>query len=202
MKPAHLVLIAMLTLAPAAAADPLEAAVQRSEPAAPEVARNVAAARAAARGQATPELLLAMAWVESRYVTTGVSRLECDAAGACRRVRGNWPRPFPPRFAPPYFCGVLQARVRTSRACFRVGADIEGGYAAAVEHVEAWLRFCARDRQARRHRDRLSCALAGYNGGTAAAREGRQRYARAVLSRARRLADGWPAPRGSARPAA
>jgi soluble lytic murein transglycosylase-like protein len=187
-------------VAETAPTDQLEAALARSMPKLATTSDHVHAARAAAdtievRGawyEITPEMLLAMAWVESRYVPTAVSRLECDAAGVCTRRTGNWRHRFPARFSQPYFCGFLQAHVRTERECRAIGADIQAAYTGAVAHLVDWIRFCAVDRQARRHRDRIGCALAGYNGGVRSARTLRPKYPRAVRKRADRLASGWP----------
>lgn len=91
------------------------------------------------------------------------------------------------------FCGVLQLKSTSERDCQRICADVAGSYRAAVRHLEAWLDFC---------HERMPCALAGYGGGTKAARGrypgGRaERYAKRVLRRAF-TAPRPPRPRGTA----
>lgn len=178
-------------------ADDLAAALRRSAPSmtAAAAGEHVAAALAAETSRAPAEVLLAMSWVESRYIATAVSRLEC-IGGECRRRSGDWPSAFPRRFAAPYFCGYLQAKATSELGCRAIGADLAASYTAAATHLDAWDRFCRGDREARAaaRGDLLGCALAGYNGGIAAARTGRRQYANAVRGRARRLADGWLVP--------
>lgn len=205
--------VGLIIGATTAHADDLDDAVRRSAPyMTPEqTAAHVAAARAASRPvsdgkrwhDVTPELLLAMAWVESRYLPGAVSRLECDAAGTCIRRTGQWLGVFPDRFAAPYFCGHLQQRVpargrridhvSARRACNRLDADIGEAYANAVTHLGEWFTFCRRSRS---RLEPMVCALAGYNGGTKAARAGRRKYVDAVRARERRLVERWPTPPG------
>jgi hypothetical protein len=192
--------LAVLALAAQlAAADPFEdsltpltAAVERSSPGVHGARGHVHAAMLAADELAPAEVLLAMAWVESRYTTTGVSRLECRADG-CHRRTGPWPGPKPQYFAAPYFCGYHGAKARSWAACRDLAGEGLESYVRAADHLHAWWRFCGRDGLARRHGDRLSCAVAGYNGGVAGARAGRTAYSVQVIYRARRLAAGWPA---------
>jgi hypothetical protein len=159
-------------------ADDLEDALARS---APHVTiDDVRAHVAAARGAAGPvsdgkrwhyigeEMLLAMAWVESRYVR-----------GVVSRAKGGM------------FCGFLQEKVRTARACKSIDADIQAAYRNAAAHLGAWLTFC---RRAAPRLEPMACALAGYNGGTAAALAGRKKYVNAVRWRERRLIERWPVP--------
>ena len=158
----------------------LEDAVGRLAPhvADEDVVAHVAAARAAAgevsdgrrRHHVGAELLLAMAWVESRYVR-----------GVVSRAKGGM------------FCGYLQEKVRTSAECSRVDADIEAAYRNAAAHLGDWLTCC---RRAAPRLEPMACALAGYNGGTAAARAGRRKYVNMVRWRERQLVERWPvAPR-------
>lgn len=116
------------------------------------------AASVAETDEVPAEVLLSVAWHESRYRGDGVSRLECDG-GRCRRVASRWPGRFPTRFRGPYFCGPTQLRRDTEAACRAV--TLGQAYGGTVAHLSDWRRLCRRVGA----RDRWACALAGYGGG-------------------------------------
>jgi hypothetical protein len=129
----------------------LAAAIAAEQPmhAGPAV-ENAEAAIAAERAPVSAELLLAIAWRESRYQ---------EAAGP--------------------MCGVLQADAQDRRdwygrpaRCAELLADgLDAQYGAGERALERWLRACGRMRRARGV-TLLRCALNGYAEGTAAARRG------------------------------
>jgi hypothetical protein len=105
---------------------------------APEVAyAHVQAASAAATDQIPAELLLGIAFVESRFDATAVSRVE----GRKRRT-GSYPRTTAPaqldRSASLY-CGPLQTFAPSWSACIGM-RDLFTAYAAGVAELRQWLR--------------------------------------------------------------
>lgn len=165
---------------------------------APDVAReHVTAAVAAAHAHhaalqlsehEAAELLLGMAYIESRYIPTALSRREPQAPGVYRRVTGIWAAHTPPpRARSPWFCGPLQAGGRVPwRVCQRMRTDLAYGYAAGAAELGVWYNDLAcrsRPRDAR-----LSCALHGYGGGYAAVAAGTHAYPAKVRRAARRIA--------------
>jgi len=146
-----------------------------------QAAENADAAIAAERAPLSAELLLAIAYRESRYDT---------AAGP--------------------MCGVLQADAQDRRdwywrpaRCDELLADgVRAQYGAGALALERWTRLCGRMRRARGVTI-VRCALNGYAEGGAAARRGwgvrgcgrRARCDRsaAPLARAARIAAGWRA---------
>ncbi len=137
----------------------------------PERAREHvdAALTVAAETKLPVELLLGVAYVESRYDQRALSRIECepDDPESCVRKTGAWHKATkPPRAKPSWFCGPLQSGGNVAWAeCQRMRSDVLYGYRAGARELHAWLddKRCARlDAVAR-----LRCALAGYNGGNA-----------------------------------
>lgn len=119
------------------------------------------------------ELLLAMAWTESRYYPTAVSRIENG-----RRVTGIPRWKSPPKGARNFFCGVTQISAGNSwRKCKSV-QDVFSAYKETIKELEQWMspRVCGRN---------LRCALTGYSGGFAAIKSGTNNYASFVLNRAK-----------------
>lgn len=146
---------------------------------APEVAyAHAMAATSAATDALEPELLLAIAFVESRFDPTAVSRVE----GNRRRV-GPYPSTRPPRRLKPrssLFCGPLQTYATTWEQCLAM-RDLGVGYAAAVDELEQWLRD-------KRVRGDVGRALAGHGCGNHGVTTGRcNRYPARVLRIHRRL---------------
>lgn len=146
-----------------------------------DLADALAHARAAAAAE-TPEvsaeLLLAMAYVESRFDPTWVSRVEGD-----KRRHARHPSTKPPKDwkrGTSLFCGPLQTRALTWAACLRQ-RQLDVAYPKAVAELSAWLRD-------RRVRGDLTRALAGYGCGNHGVTTGKcNRYPRRVLWQAKRL---------------
>ncbi len=130
---------------------------------------------AAALEASTPELpanvLLGMAWVESRYSADAVSRIENG-----KRVVGIPKWKIPPKGTHSFFCGVTQASAGNSWKKCRELKDVSMSYRTAVWELNKWLspRICNHN---------LICALTGYNGGFPALKIG-TKYAATVLWRA------------------
>lgn len=126
--------------------------------------------------------LLTQAWRESRHTGEVPGQVTVSVPG---RHRGVWRGGrFPWRG--PYYCGALQLRRTTERACRRVDASLALSYRGAVEHLGAWRDYCMHKHPGS---DLRVCALAGYAGGVrGAAIDGRaRRYARSVLRAAARV---------------
>lgn len=135
-------------------------------PLTPETALEASVAiHAAARGDVTPELLGAITWRESRFTPTVFTH----------PTRRSW------------FCGVTQLKATSVAGCRALMARRFAVYVDTVHHIEAWLAFCRADKVARRHPDRLACAIGGYGHGVKGARAGTTKNARAVLRLAARL---------------
>ena len=116
---------------------------------------HVIAAEAVAAGPVTPELLLGVAFVESRFDPTAVSRVEGHARGA-----GS----YPSRVAPAQldaraalYCGPLQAYASSWSRCLEL-RELRAGYQAGAAELQTWLRD-------RRIRGDLVRALAGHGCG-------------------------------------
>jgi hypothetical protein len=102
-----------------------------------------------------PELLLAMAYVESRYDATATSRV----VGGQRRT-GSYPSTRAPAGLQPRFglyCGPLQAQAWTWERCMALRV-LEHGYGTGAGELARWLR----DPHVR---GKVALALAGYAGG-------------------------------------
>jgi hypothetical protein len=157
----------------------------------PELAAaHVAAAHAAATDEIRPELLLAMAYVESRYSPYALSRM-VDG----ERRTGNWTPSRPPPFdrGTSLFCGPLQTRALSWKQCLS-HRDLTVAYHTSVRELTVWLRD-------RRVRGNIAKALAGYGCGNHGVTTGRcNRYPERVLRRARAYADAASLP-PSPRPA-
>lgn len=125
---------------------------------------------AAARGPVTPALLAAITWRESRFTPSVFTH----------PTRRSW------------FCGVTQLKATSVKGCRALMARRFAVYADTVTHIDAWLRFCRVDKVARKHPDRLRCAIAGYGHGVKGARTGTTKNARAVLRLAARIASDRP----------
>lgn len=129
----------------------------------------------AATEAATPdipeEVLLGLAWVESRYYPTAVSRVENG-----KRVTGIPKWKSPPKGTHSFFCGVTQISAGDSWEKCRSVQDVYLAYRTAVKELTAWMstKICNRN---------LRCALAGYDGGFQATKYKTSRYAEYVLQR-------------------
>lgn len=138
---------------------------------------HATAAIEAATPHVRPELLLAIAFVESRYDVTSISRVERGV-----RKGGRYPSRRPPRDLDrtgSLFCGPLQTFARSWDACLQM-RDLRVAYTAGAQELELWLR----DRRV--HGD-IKRALAGHGCGNHGVTTGRcNRYPERVLGFQRR----------------
>ena len=136
------------------------------------------AATQAATAQISPELLLAIAFVESRFDPQAVSRVE----GKRRRV-GHYPSSQPParlRKGTSLYCGPLQTFATSWDECMKQ-QDLTLAYTTGAKEVTRWLRD-------RRVRGDMTRALAGYGCGNRGVNTGQcNRYPGRVLWQAKRL---------------
>jgi hypothetical protein len=142
---------------------------------------HVQAATAASTDEVSVELLLAVAYVESRFDPRWVSYVERHTRKRCR-YRGSTP---PKRLAKntSLYCGPLQTRALTWKACLaQRGLDVS--YQRAATELTNWLHD-------RRVRGDISRALAGYGCGNHGVRTGKcNRYQARVLYQASRFSGG------------
>lgn len=140
---------------------------------------HVHAAMAAATDQVPAELLLGMAYVESRFNRFALSRIERG-----HRVMGVWPSREPPRYLTKntsMFCGVTQTRAFKWDVCLE-RRNLDVAYSMAASELGNWLRD-------RRVRGNLDVALAGYACGNHGVKTGKcNRYPARVKYQARRFA--------------
>ena len=147
----------------------------------PQVAlAHVQAAVAASTDQVSAELLLAMAFIESRFETHTISRIEGK-----RRVHGRYTATTPPTQLNKngsMYCGPLQTRAMTWADCLAQRTDLVLAYGAGARELTTWLR----DRHVRGD---VTLALAGYGCGYHGVRTGKcNRYPDRVLWQARQYA--------------
>ena len=127
---------------------------------------HAAAAEAASTPSVSPELLLAIAYVESRYDPTSFSRVEQG-----RRITSNYPAMHPPADLAPHtslFCGPLQTMAFTWEHCLAM-RRLSTAYATGAREIGAWL-------QDRRVQGNVRRALAGYGCGNHGIETGRCNY--------------------------
>lgn len=143
-----------------------------------------AAMTVAAETNLPTELLLGVAYVESRYDQRALSRMECETEdpASCVRKTGVWKRATkPPKARPSWYCGALQAGGYVSWGeCQRMRTDVLYGYRVGARELQTWLD----DKRCNKLDDdsRLRCALAGHNAGNAGVAAYRtSKYARWVL---------------------
>lgn len=172
----------------------------------PDQARiHVEAAEAAATEDVPVELLLGMAYVESRFDPRALSRVECTTKNdpsTCARKTGIWASSTrPPKAKPSWYCGPMQTGGYVSWAeCQRMREDVPYAYQVGAEHLTAWLND-KRCRVLRSSGDRLRCALAGYNGGNVAvAAYDKSRYVNWVFAARDRVVKFAVKPRAAAKP--
>ncbi len=137
----------------------------------PQQAReHVEAATAVATVEFPVELLLSVAYIESRYDPRALSRIECepDDPESCARKTGVWNKATkPPKAKPSWYCGPMQTGGYVPwDECQKMRTDVAYAYGVGATHLREWFddKRCARLPDD----DRLRCALAGYNGGNAA----------------------------------
>jgi hypothetical protein len=151
----------------------------------PEVAyAHVQAATAAASEEVTVELLLGIAFVESRFDPTAVSRV----VGKTRRT-GSYPTTTAPagldRNASLY-CGPLQTYAASWSSCMAM-RELAAGYAAGAAEMRQWLHD-------RRVHGSTTRALAGHGCGNFGVTTGRcNGYPERVRSMEQRLLPASPA---------
>lgn len=129
------------------------------------------AALEASTSELPAEVLLGVAWVESRYSTDAVSRVESG-----KRITGipNWKTP--PSGTRSFFCGTTQVGAEDSWEKCRRFRDVDLAYITLVEELDRWLSVCHHN---------LTCALTGYNGGFPAIKAGKTNYASTIMWRVR-----------------
>ncbi len=139
---------------------------------------HVHAASAVATDEVSAELLLAVAYVESRFDPHWVSRVE-----GRKRIYSRYRRTTPPARLNKHqslYCGVLQTRASSWDACV-AQRELVVAYRAAAAELTSWLHD-------RRVRGDVSRALAGYGCGNHGIRTGKcNRYQGRVLWRATQL---------------
>lgn len=150
-------------------------------------AEHVQAALAAATPKISASLLLGIAWEESGYNPTLVSRIECNKANVCARKTGSLPsRKKPKNVRGPYFCGLTQLKALTWKQCLALRDDLEGAYLGAATHLAQWMDegVC----RWRKGDKRIACGLLGYGGGWQAIERAKSTYPARIMARARRFA--------------
>lgn len=127
----------------------------------------------AAEADLDPYLLLAQAYVESRFEPAATSRL-VDG----RRRTGRWTSKRPPAgWSGNLYCGITQSKASTWRACLRL-RDPAIALAAQAAELTTWLK---------RTRGNYTLALAGYGCGNAGLRHGCGTYPARIRKWARQL---------------
>lgn len=140
---------------------------------------QVVAAEMAETKDVSAELLLSLAYSESRYNPRATSRVE---KGVRNTTLPLWETP-PKTVSGPYFCGVTQADARMSwKKCMEL-RNIFTAYETTAKELGRWLRVP----QCRTADDRMRCALLGYGGGFPAISAETSTYPARVLGRARAL---------------
>jgi len=128
-----------------------------------------------------PELLLAIAFVESRFDVTATSRVE-----GRRRRTGHYAGTTPPanlNAKQSMYCGPLQTFAGSWNECIAL-RDPHAAYAAGADELEKWLRD-------RRVRGDITRALAGHGCGNHGVTTGKcNLYPQRVLWQQRRFAAG------------
>ena len=153
----------------------------------PEVAyAHAEAASDAATEQVPAELLLGIAFIESRFDPTAVSRVEGHARKTGRYASTAAPASLDRRAS--LYCGPLQTYATSWSACISM-RDLGTGYSAAVAELTQWLR----DRRVHGNTVR---ALAGHGCGNYGVLTGQcNGYPERVLDMTRRFRDHDPARR-------
>jgi hypothetical protein len=141
---------------------------------------HIHAASVAATDQVGAEVLLAMAFIESRFESHTLSRVEGK-----RRVHGRYASTTPPQRLNPkgsMYCGPLQTRAKDWDDCLAHRNDLVLAYRAGARELTNWLR----DRHVRGD---LTRALLGYGCGYHGVKTGKcNRYPNRVLWQARQFA--------------
>ncbi len=142
---------------------------------------HASAAVDASTAHVQPELLLAIAFVESRFDVTATSRVE----GRKRRT-GHYASTLPPsnlNTRTSLYCGPLQTFAGSWSECMAM-RDPHVAYAAGADELETWLRD-------KRVRGDITRALAGHGCGNHGVTTGKcNSYPQRVLWQQRRFAAG------------
>ncbi len=127
------------------------------------------------------QLLLAIAYVESRYDPTATSRIEGDV-----RRTGRYPSTTPPRnLRGTLYCGPLQTYAASWQRCLAM-RELANGYGAAVDELSRWSRDP-------RVRGNVTRALLGHGCGNHGLKTSRcNGYPARVLQFMRRLTSSTP----------
>ncbi len=137
---------------------------------------HAAAAKIVETSNVSAEILLSLAFVESRYQPSATSRVE----NGVRKIgipKWNYPRR---NVSGPYFCGVTQVMADMSwNKCLEL-RDIFLAYKTAVIELEEWLSspYCQNST------NKMQCALWGYGGGHPAIKARTSTYPLRVMNRA------------------
>jgi hypothetical protein len=143
-----------------------------------EALAHAHAAAVAATDEVPPDLLLAVALVESRFDPYWVSRVENHKRRYSRYIATTPPKKLDRRAF--LYCGPLQTRAATWDACL-AQRDLIVAYRAGAAELTSWLHD-------KRVRGDVSRALAGYGCGNHGVRTGKcNRYQNRVLYQASRL---------------
>lgn len=97
--------------------------------------RHVFAADRAASRDLPVEVVLAVAWVESRMDTTATSRVEGG-----RRAVGAWPSTRPAGSGP-RFCGPMQTIAGADWSTCLAMRDPDVGYQKGADEIRTWLKI-------------------------------------------------------------
>lgn len=148
---------------------------------------HAASARAHETKDVSAELLIATAYIESKFRHRVVSRWVYRGR-ARRAVTGVWTEPRAGERAVFRYCGFLQTKPFEDSldGCLALGDDIDGSYQRGVTELHNWLDYC-RNTGWPRGRARLQCAIAGYRGGWKAADGGGSAASRRRLELADRI---------------
>jgi hypothetical protein len=143
-----------------------------------EVLAHAHAATQAATPEVSAELLLAVAFVESRFSPFALSHIEGTERRISRRVSDKPPPKL--RRGTSMYCGPLQTFALTWRDCL-AARDLSVGYANGAHEITRWLKD-------RRVKGDMTLALAGYGCGNKGVKTGKcNRYPGRVLWQAKRL---------------
>ena len=143
-----------------------------------EALAHARAAEVAQTPQVSAELLLAMAFVESRFNPFALSHVEGHKRKVSRYRADHAPKRW--RKGTSLYCGPLQTFAGTWQDCMKQ-RELSVAYAAGAKEITAWLRD-------RRVRGDITRALAGYGCGNRGVKTGKcNRYQGRVLYQARRL---------------
>lgn len=179
MKAIWAFLALLLWFTPAVASEDPDPLVTGVLSVAPKLGADVAAkhvheARAAATEHGLePELLLAMAYIESRFYPEATSRVEDG-----KRATGLW-MSTKPAGTGPWFCGVMQTQARFDwNECLKQ-RDITLAYRHGASELKKWMSYVQGD---------LAKALRGYGCGWHGVKNGCNKYDSRVFVLKKRIA--------------